>query len=207
MRGLLLKDWYTLIKQVKFFLLLILVFSVIGGGNMVAFAVVYAAMVPVTALAYDEHAKWNSLAMMMPYSVEKIVFSKYILGYIAIAAAVLLAIAARWIMSMINHVPMDTGMWGMIFFSICAGMILLAVNLPMMFRLGVEKARIVFFVILGLVVGIGMVAGKKIEMLLSSLISPVQLMPTLLAVSAAVLLLSAGSVYVAIKLYRRRVLA
>ncbi|MEA4890523.1 MAG: ABC-2 transporter permease [Clostridiaceae bacterium] len=73
MKGLLLKDYYTLFKQAKIFILLILVFAVMPGESMTSFAVVYAAMLPITALAYDERAKWDSLAAMMPYSVRNIV--------------------------------------------------------------------------------------------------------------------------------------
>ena len=49
MKGLLLKDWYTLIKQMKIMLVLMLVFACVPGYSMAAFAVVYAAMLPVTA--------------------------------------------------------------------------------------------------------------------------------------------------------------
>ena len=80
MKGLLLKDWYTLIKQMKIMLVLMLVFACVPGYSMAAFAVVYAAMLPVTALAYDERSKWDELAAMLPYSVREIVGGKYVLG-------------------------------------------------------------------------------------------------------------------------------
>ena len=67
MKGLLLKDWYTLIKQMKIMLVLMLVFACVPGYSMAAFAVVYAAMLPVTALAYDERSKWDELAAMPPW--------------------------------------------------------------------------------------------------------------------------------------------
>ena len=73
MKGLLLKDWYTLIKQMKIMLVLMLVFACVPDYSMDAFAVVYTAMLPVTALAYDERSKWDELAAMLPYSVREIV--------------------------------------------------------------------------------------------------------------------------------------
>ena len=48
---------------------------------------VYAALLPVTALAWDEQSKWDGLAKMMPYSKFELVFSKYTVGYISVAAA------------------------------------------------------------------------------------------------------------------------
>ena len=61
MKGLLLKDWYTLIKQMKIMLVLMLVFACVPGYSMAAFAVVYTAMLPVTAFAYDERRSGMSL--------------------------------------------------------------------------------------------------------------------------------------------------
>lgn len=97
MKGLLLKDWYTLIKQMKIMLVLMLVFACVPGYSMAAFAVVYAAMLPVTALAYDERSKWDELAAMLPYSVREIVGGKYVLGVTAVAAAGAVAAAAQLI--------------------------------------------------------------------------------------------------------------
>ena len=56
MSALLLKDYYVIFRQMKIFLLLILVFSCIPGTFYSTFAVVYASMLPYTALAYDERS-------------------------------------------------------------------------------------------------------------------------------------------------------
>ena len=86
MKGLLLKDWYTLIKQMKIMLVLMLVFACVPGYSMAAFAVVYAAMLPVTALAYDERSKWDTLAGMLPYADRERVLSRYVSGWAALAS-------------------------------------------------------------------------------------------------------------------------
>lgn len=62
MKGLLRKDFYTIIRQLKLYLVLVAVFACVPGGSMAAFTVVYAAMLPFTALAYDERAGWDMLA-------------------------------------------------------------------------------------------------------------------------------------------------
>ena len=66
MKGLLIKDWKTLLKQMKVMLVIVVVLACIPGTYMAAFALFYAAMLPITALAYDERAKWDELAAMMP---------------------------------------------------------------------------------------------------------------------------------------------
>lgn len=85
MSALLLKDYYVIFRQMKIFLLLILVFSCIPGTFYSTFAVVYASMLPYTALAYDERSRWDQMAAMMPYSARDVVLSKYLFGWIAVA--------------------------------------------------------------------------------------------------------------------------
>ncbi|MCI2055540.1 MAG: ABC-2 transporter permease [Oscillibacter sp.] len=144
MKGLLLKDLYVLTRQMRVFLLFIVVFSVIPGSNMTVFAVVYAAMMPYTALAYDERSHWEQMAGMMPYSTRQIVVSKYILGWIftvcaAVVAAVAGVIETRFGLN--GSSPLIAGL------SLCVGIIMMDITLPPMFRLGVEKGRM-FFIIL-----------------------------------------------------------
>lgn len=87
MQALILKDFYVMWKQTRVFLLVILVFSAIPGSFNAVFAVIYSAMLPYTAMAYDERSKWNQLAAMMPYSDRDIVLSKYAFGWLFILAA------------------------------------------------------------------------------------------------------------------------
>ena len=87
MKGLLLKDLYVLTAQMRFFLVLILLFAVIPSYSMSGFAIIYAAMLPYTSIAYDERSKWDQLAGMMPYSIRQVVLSKFMLGYVCVAIA------------------------------------------------------------------------------------------------------------------------
>ena len=91
MKGLLLKDFYTITKSLRAFLLIVVILAVMPGTNMAAFAVVYASLLPVTALSYDERCHWERLAAMSPWSSRDIVVSKYLLGYLAIIGACLIS--------------------------------------------------------------------------------------------------------------------
>lgn len=105
MKGLLLKDILTLYKQTKIILLLMVVFACIPGLPTSAFAVFYGAMMPITALAYDERSKWDELAAMMPYTAKAIVGSKYALGLLLIGSISLLSAASQVVVSVVQHVP------------------------------------------------------------------------------------------------------
>ena len=150
MKGLLLKDLYVLTAQMRFFLVLILLFAVIPSYSMSGFAIIYAAMLPYTAGAYDERSKWDQLAAMMPYSNRDLVLSRYILGWIAGAGACLLSLLLQEGFTLILHqdVYPDTLIAS---FFVCLST--LAITLPLIFRFGVERGRLIMFLIIFLVCG------------------------------------------------------
>ena len=150
MSALILKDYYVIFRQMRIFLLLVLVFSCIPGAFYSTFAVVYAAMLPYTALAYDERSRWDQMAAMMPYADRDIVLGKYVFGWLFTAAAAAATfvlqtvLAAVWPGAEGPSVPV-------ILLSVCVAVCILDITLPMMFRFGVEKARLAMFLIIFLV--------------------------------------------------------
>ena len=92
MKALLMKDFYTLWRQLRVYLLVMLVISVFNGSFGNIFITIWAALLPYTAMAYDERSKWDQMAAMMPYSTRDIVISKYVLGWLCTAAAALFAV-------------------------------------------------------------------------------------------------------------------
>lgn len=195
MKGLLLKDIFTLGKQMRIFLLMVLLFACIPGYNMSAFAIVYSALLPVTALAYDERSKWGSLAATMPYSPLSLVLSKYVLGAIGIVlATVATAVLQRAIrlipaFSIVVEEDVSLLLLG------CVALILQAIVMPLMFRFGVEKGRLAFFAVILLAVGVGVWG--------SSGLTDSSFQPSPLLVFTLTLALSAASVWLSSRFYRR----
>ena len=71
MWGLIVKDLKNLKTQAKLFLVIAAVYLLFGiqSGNFMmlgGFAILLAAILPVTALAYDERSKWERYALTMP---------------------------------------------------------------------------------------------------------------------------------------------
>ena len=148
MTALLLKDYYVIFRQMKIFLLLILVFSCIPGTFYSTFAVVYASMLPYTALAYDERSRWDQMAAMMPYSARDVVLSKYLFGWIAVAVSAAATFVLQTILSVIWLSDVEGPSIPVILLSVCVAVCILDITLPMMFRFGVEKGRLVMFLIM-----------------------------------------------------------
>ena len=203
MKGLLLKDFFTLSKSLRMFLLLILVFACLPGYNMAIFAVVYASLLPVTALSYDERCKWDTLAAMSPYSPAEMVISKYLLGYVGILLASVLALTVHSVYGLFSSSP-DGGYISSIAGGAASGLLILALTLPAMYKFGVEKGRIAFFVILavtfGAVAGLSALADKG-ELTRFSLQMGTG---TGIVILLAVLLLNVLSILLSIRFYSRR---
>lgn len=203
MKALLLKDFYTLIKQIKIYIVMIIVFACIPGNSIAAIAMVYAAMLPITALAYDERSKWDSLALMMPYSDRSIVLSKYILGYIAVAAAFLISIVAQIAITLIKNTAFEPeGIVSLILIA-CIATVVQAVNLPSMFKFGVEKGRLAFFVLVGIITGVGMVIGDGLAGFLST--SYINIITAMLVTVIFTLAINLISIALSTRIYKKRV--
>lgn len=144
MKALLYKDVNVLWRQARILLLITLIFSLTP--NMQFFTVIYAIVLAITSMGYDEQAHWNTLADMMPYKPRDIVLSKYALGLLATTVALLvvtLVNIGRSIFFQANLIE-DIAI-AIAYFS--GAMIAMALLLPLVHRFGVEKARLLFVVI------------------------------------------------------------
>lgn len=143
MIGLVLKDVYTIISQVKFVIIITLLMTFLQNDLIFSYAVFYAAMFPVTALAYDERAKWHDLADVMPYTAGQIVGSKYVMGFVMVAGATA-AVAFGQLIGITAGNVSDLEFFMPLALVICGALSLEAVLLPVMFWLGTERGRLVF---------------------------------------------------------------
>lgn len=148
MTGLLMKDFYTTVKQLRYFLLFVVLFSFIPNFAAGSFALVYAAMLPITAIAYDERAKWDRLAAAMPYTPFQLVFSKYLLGYLLTAGALALALIARTTAQLVTRATPEPESLFTYLMLAAAALLMQAINLPLMIKLGVEKGRLLFMLLI-----------------------------------------------------------
>lgn len=142
MKGLLLKDVYVLTAQMRFFLVLILLFAVIPSYSMSGFAIIYAAMLPYTSIAYDERSKWDQLAGMMPYSTRQVVLSKFLLGYLCVAIATAVSLLSALV------IPSGKASPASLLTAACVALTIMAVTLPFMLRFGVERGRMLFILVI-----------------------------------------------------------
>ena len=147
MKALLYKDFYVLWKQMKFVLFMVAIFCLMPdtGFSLNTFFVAYAGMlVPATLFAYDERAKWDSLAVMMPFSIRDLVLSRYVFAWLATAYAVF------WYL--LGYALFRGGITkeSLVVLGVILALLLVvqSIYFPILFRLGSEKGRMLLFVVI-----------------------------------------------------------
>ena len=201
MKGLLLKDFYTLLKQLKFYLIIIVILSVIPSMNMTSMGIVYAAMLPIAVIAFDERSKWDHLAVMMPYTRNELVLSKFLIAYIAVAVTCLISLGIQLIIGAVTGLALTMEQMLTVVLTAFACLILLAIYLPFVFWLGVERGRIVFLVLMAAAF-IGLMSLDSIKAMMDY--STITSATLLLGGAAAVIVTNVVAVAISNRVYQRK---
>lgn len=199
MKALIKKDIFTVLKSMKVFLVIIILFSIIPNFSASSFAVVYASMLPLTALAYDERSKWDTLAATMPYSPWQIVGSKYALGYLGLAGSILLTLAAQAATRLLG-VAFEAVSSESMLYAACTGLMMTALSLPAAFRFGVEKGRLMLTALMLCILAVVLLS-DRLKQVFSADTSAASLRIAALIFFAAI---NAASIALSAKLYEKR---
>lgn len=199
MKALLYKDLCVLWKQMKFVIVMVAVFCLMPdtGFSLNTIFVAYAGLIiPVTLFAYDERAKWDALAAMLPYSIRDLVLSRYFFGWAATGFAALCYLLGQFLTAP-GHVPTKDSLLSLVLL-LALVLVTQAVYFPVLFRLGSEKGRLSMTAIL---IGMMIVITIVIYILKDIPFFPQLLAPLGLAAAA---LLCLGSVKVSMGQYEKR---
>lgn len=153
MKGLLLKEFYMAVKYYKMSFLIDIVFiavSFVSKENLVflIFPLIISGVLPITMLGFDEKFKWTHYSGALPYSAAQLVSVKYLFGLLVQAAASILIFAAVLVRNKVMDgaaIPLSDAamMVGGIF---VVSLIMPALCLPICFKFGTEKGRIIYLI-------------------------------------------------------------
>ena len=154
MKGLLIKDILNMKNYMKQLVLVLIFFIAYGiflkNGTFVGTMItLMLSMQVITTMSYDEYAKWDKYALTMNINRKDIIISKYIFFPISIIIGIVVGITTSIAINQIAK--LDTGMNEIIVTSIvvpCVFAILFSIIIPVVFKTGVEKGRIVMMLIL-----------------------------------------------------------
>lgn len=201
MAGLIYKDLLNLKSQAKVMVILIIVYGVIAItsnntamlGGIVS---ILAAMLPITAMGYDEKAKWDKYAMTMPVSRKDLVLSKYYLG----GGFLLIALAFNIVFNLIVRIMDSADIIPIALLLFAAGIFFMAITLPLIFKFGVEKGRTAMFVLIASPTIVALLLSKLNFQMPSEAF--LKMLPLILVVLAILSLLA--SILLSISIYKRK---
>lgn len=156
MKGLLLKDFYMAKKYCRSYLLIAAVFiaiSCINYDNMffVFYPCLLCGMIPVNLLGYDERSRWMQYSGTLPYTKAQLVSSKYLIGLFAQFAMLLVTGIAQGVRMRMSGSFMVNDFVVLMLTMFIVAAIASSISLPFIFKLGVERGRIAYYVMLGIV--------------------------------------------------------
>ena len=206
MKGLLLKDWYMAKKYCKSYLLITIVFvavSFVSDGNMffVFYPCLLCGMIPVNLLGYDERSRWMQYSGTLPYTKTQIVSGKYIIGLLA-QLTILIVTGITQATKMIvagNFVVGDFVV--LMLLMLIVSTFTSSISLPFMFKLGVEKGRTAYYIMIGFVCGASVLASSIFRGQLMSEIQHNMVLTVLAIVGIGVYIFSW---YVSVVFFKRR---
>ena len=177
MKGLLLKDRYMMNKYCRAYLVIAIVFiavSLVSNDNMffIFYPCLLCGMIPVNLLAYDERSRWLQYSCTLPYSREQFVSAKYLIGLLAqVAMLIVTGIAQAIKMSVTGNFIIGN------FIVLILSMLIIStftssIALPFIFKMGVEKGRIAYFVMIGFVCSASFLASNLFKGQFESKIQP-----------------------------------
>lgn len=152
MTGLILKDLLNLrkyMKQLGLILILYIFLSInFKSPNYIIYMMILlTSMMIVTSMAYDESTKWDKYALTMPITKEDLVKSKYVLLVLLALSGGIISIIFGFIISkfigVTNYKELLLTSGGVAL----ASLFLFSILLPIIFKLGTEKARIFMMLI------------------------------------------------------------
>lgn len=200
MKALLYKDACVLWKQMKFMLVIIAVFCLLPNSfGLNTFFVVYAGlMLPVSLMAYDERAHWDSFAAMLPYPPRALVLSRYAAGWLLTLLAGVLYLVGALIQD--QGAPLGTAL-GTLGWVLAVVLLCQAILFPFFFRVGTEQGRL-YMILLSVLLLLG---GVGLTSLLNVAVPAVSTLLMLAPVGLGVALAAClASVPVAVGQYAKR---
>ena len=206
MKGLLLKDWYMMRKYCRSYLFLVIIFiavSFVGDTNLffIFYPCMLCGMIPVNLLGYDERSRWQQYSETMPYTKSQIVSGKYMIGLCTQITMILVVGIAQAIRMGIGGTLILGEYLVLMMLLLIMSLLASSITLPFMFKLGVEKGRMAYYFMIGVVCAGSIISSKLISGTFQSEIKLNGILPIICLVGIGIYVLSW---YLSIVFYKKR---
>lgn len=146
MTGLILKDILVLRKALKSYVLFLcfyFIMALVGLFSIsfiTAFVQIIVMILPMSAFAYDEQAKWDRYAVTLPLGRRAVVGARYLFVILMILVAAAFALASCVALSITGAEPVEENLAAGLG-ALSVGLLSVDLTLPLSYKLGPERAR------------------------------------------------------------------
>lgn len=146
MLGLIIKDMLTLKKFLRNLIAIIIFYVFIGFASDSSFLagamVILFIMGSISSFAYDDLAKWDKYALSLPITRREMVMSKYLLTIILAVAGAIVALLFELAFAIIKDSININELLLVVYALLAAGLLINSALLPLIYKFGVEKSRL-----------------------------------------------------------------
>lgn len=152
MKGLLLKDFCILKKQMKLMVVFVIFYAIWAVAAkmptmMGTMVILLSIMMPISSMSYDEAGQWYRYAFSLPIPRRTLVLSKYVLGFLVSLGGLVVSAIGNIIVLSLTNWENAWESWLTIIGFLELGVIFLSIIIPILFKYGVEKGRLFIVVI------------------------------------------------------------
>lgn len=183
MKGLLIKDFKLMLMQKNFFIIIIVVACLISISSqdptfMIGFITLILSLFTVSTISYDEFDNGYPFLLTLPFSRKTYVLEKYVYGLILGAGAWIVSVMICSLMLIVQGKPVTSDMLIGAFVILPMFLVIESLMIPVHLRFGGEKGRYALIACAGVLVVIGFVVMKIVE------IFHIDVLPLILAIDA-----------------------
>lgn len=168
MKGLLLKDWYMMNKYCRVYLFVAIAFiaaSLVNTDNMffVIYPTLFCSMIPINLIGYDERSRWEQYSKTAPYTKKQIVSAKYLIGLFTQLAVLIVTGIVQGAKMIADGNIVSEKLVALMLLLLIVSTFSTSISLPFIFKLGVEKGRMAYYVMIGFVCGAGVLSSGLLK--------------------------------------------
>lgn len=183
MKGLLIKDFKLMLMQKNFFIIIIVVTCLISISSqdptfMIGFITLILSLFTVSTISYDEFDNGYPFLLTLPFSRKTYVLEKYVYGLILGTGAWIVSVMICSLMLIVQGKPVTSDMLIGAFVILPMFLVIESLMIPVHLRFGGEKGRYALIACVGVLVVIGFVVMKIVE------IFHIDVLPLILAIDA-----------------------
>lgn len=183
MKGLLIKDFKLMLMQKNFFIIIIVVACLISISSqdptfIIGFITLILSLFTVSTISYDEFDNGYPFLLTLPFSRKTYVLEKYVYGLILGTGAWIVSVMICSLMLIVQGKPVTSDMLIGAFVILPMFLVIESLMIPVHLRFGGEKGRYALIACVGVLVVIGFVVMKIVE------IFHIDVLPLILAIDA-----------------------